>query len=164
MWFIALLILLTNSNWKPPKAGFTNSWSLTQNYYIMTFPWPILKSQIYISEITRISSFLANSSEFCKYFWNFLKPGMSESRTSEVCRSQEFLETFLGSKILSWIAGIRNSDAIVRILTKKHNENLFSWNFTAIWCTVADYRPFTVWLQVKTLLPCILLLTPEILL
>ena len=29
-------------------------------------------------------------------------------------------------------------------------------------CTVADYRPSTVQLQVKTLLPCILLLTLEI--
>ena len=28
--------------------------------------------------------------------------------------------------------------------------------------TVADYRPSTVRLQVKTLLPCIMLLTPEI--
>ena len=29
-------------------------------------------------------------------------------------------------------------------------------------CTVSDYRLFTVRLQVQTLLPCILLLTPEI--
>ena len=87
----------------------------------------MLKSQIYISEITCISSYLANSTEFCKYFWNFLKPGMSEIRTGEVCRSQETLalSRFQNS---SWIAGIQNSETIVRIHTESLMKTYLSYS------------------------------------
>ena len=57
--------------------------------------------------------------------------------------------------LLLWVNNKNKSETVFLVPSQNH-----SYNSTMY--TVAGYRPFTVRLQLKTLLPCILLLTAAV--
>ena len=87
-----------------------------------------------------------------------------QSKNMENTERQTFC--FDKLKFCRWI----QTDMEIHVL---HTKDLFShgalqavsttfWSQFGKYCTVADYRRFTVRLQLTSLVPCILLLTPEI--
>ena len=83
------------------------------------------------------------------------------------CESQSLILSTLGMvhwKFTIWTVKYDKSCLSAYLFRKSLFEIISDRNYLIFDMihTVADYRPSTVPLQVKTLLPCILLLTPEI--